>query len=59
MKSLGINAADIDTHLIRKGAAAYVSSGSISGLSASAVHVRAGYRLRLILNKNFQAHALI
>jgi hypothetical protein len=41
----GINPSDIGTHSIRKGSATYASSGSTSGPSSQAIHLRAGWTL--------------
>jgi hypothetical protein len=45
LASNGLKPEDIGTHSGRKGAATYASSGSTSGPSAAAIHLRAGWAM--------------
>lgn len=48
LKSRGLSSDDIGTHSFRKGSATYASSGSTSGPSSTAIHLRAGWTLGVI-----------
>jgi hypothetical protein len=51
---LGVNAQDVGTHSIRKGAATFCYSGSTSCPSPTAVHLRAGWSLGGVQNTHLR-----
>jgi hypothetical protein len=50
LNDYGLTSNDLGTHLTRKGAVSYCSSGSTVGSSNSAVHLRAGWSMGGVQN---------